>query len=70
MNKEEIIEQLDAMEREAIKLINKGEPKEVFLYGISEEAAKMAGKNLKYTSLIVEEAKIRIERIAAYKEGK
>lgn len=66
MNREEIIKQLDAMENEAKKLIDNGEDKASFMFGISDAAANLADKNLGFADFIVREAKVRVANIAKY----
>lgn len=67
MTKDEIEKQFEAMEREAKKEIDTGTDKSVFMYGVSETAAGMAGKNPKYARFITDKAKKVIENIAKYK---
>lgn len=66
MDKKEILEEFEAMEREAKKIIKTKEDKPSFMLGISDAAARMAGQNLEYADFIVREAKKRIKNIAEY----
>lgn len=66
MDIKEIDRQLNAMEQQAKKLIDDGADKASFMAAISNTAAEMAGKNLRYAGYIVAEAKKRIANIAAY----
>lgn len=68
MDKGEIKKQFKTMEIAAKKLIDTGENKAGFMFGISDAASRMASENLCNADYIVKEAQKSIERIAKYRK--
>lgn len=70
MKADEIKRQFGKMTEEAKKLIDAGESKIAFMYGITEAALKFQIEDLTKTHMIKEEAEKAIEEIAKYKTEK